>query len=186
MKRQLSMLIFSLLLSCSTIAAASGSITGLVYPPITNHGVQPVKSDTSAGMIWDMSAPRNHKSTERAEVWLIERGLDFNALPYETVQKWYQEGIIPEGQPIYHATVNEKGSFTFQDIPAADYYIMILDPYGQESTQNLTEKMSRDELLQKLPHNDEFELFMARMRTCLVQKITLKDGQTIKIRPGIL
>jgi hypothetical protein len=63
---------------------------------------------------------------------------------------------------------------------------MILDSNGQEQNQNLTEKMSRDELMKKLPHVDEFELFMVGMRTCLVQKITLKNGQNIHIRPGFL
>jgi hypothetical protein len=88
--------------------------------------------------------------------------------------------------PIYHAEVDEKGQFAFQDVPAADYYVMILDPNGRESSQNLTEKISRDELLRKLPHTDEFELFMVGMRSCLVQKISLHNNQTLKIRPGVL
>ena len=64
--------------------------------------------------------------------------------------------------------------------------MVILDPNGHEITQNLSEKMSRDEFLKKLPQVDEFELFMVGMRTCLVEKITLKNGQNLKIRPGFL
>ncbi|SHK40680.1 hypothetical protein SAMN05216582_103159 [Selenomonas ruminantium] len=181
MKHVITLLLFALLLS-SSLAAANGTITGTVYLPNTERGVHA----GPGGMMWDISAPKNRKNAERAEVWLIEQNINFHALPYASVQKWYQEGKIPEGQPIYHVEVNEKGHFTFQDVPAADYYVMILDPNGQESTQNLTEKISRDELLQKLPHTDEFELFMIGMRTCLVQKVSLKNGQNIKIRPGFL
>jgi len=142
--------------------------------------------EAGAGMMWDMSAPKNRKATKRAEIWLIERGINFNALPYNTVQKWYQNGTIPANQPIYYTKANAEGQFIFQDIPAADYYLMILDPYGDELDQTLSEKLSRDELMKKLPHTDEFELFMVGMRSCLVQKITLKNGQKINIRPGFL
>ena len=96
------------------------------------------------------------------------------------------DGTIPQGQPIYHTVTNAEGQFEFKDIPAADYYLMILDSNAQEENQNLTEKMSRDELMKKLPHVDEFELFMVGMRTCMVQKINLKNGQHIKIRPSFL
>ena len=186
MKRMISMLVLCLLLSCSTIAAAAGSISGIVNQPNSARGMQLAKGEAGGGMIWDMSAPKNKKASNNVDVWLIERGINFTALPYDTVQKWYVDGTIPQGQPIYHTSTNEEGQFEFKDIPAADYYLMILDSNGQEQNQNLTEKMSRDELMKKLPHVDEFELFMVGMRTCLVQKINLKNGQHIKIRPGFL
>ncbi len=186
MKRMITVWIFCLLLASSAIAAASGSISGIVTPPQSARGMQMARGEAGAGMMWDMTAPKNHKSSEPAEVWLIERGINFTALPYDVVQKWYVNGTIPPNQPIYHTTTNAEGQFSFKDIPAADYYLMILDPSGQEQNQNLTEKMSRDELMKKLPHVDEFELFMVGMRGCLVQKITLKNGQNIHIRPGFL
>ena len=186
MKQIVNMLILCLLLSFASLAAANGTITGSVYPPSTERGMRMAVSETAAGMMWDMSAPKKRKSSERAEVWLIERSINFNAIPYTAIQKWYQSGTIPDKQPIYHATVNDQGKFTFQDVPAADYYIMILDPHDQEINQNLSEKLSRDELLQKLPHTDEFELFMVGMRTCLVQKISLHNNQNLNIRPGVL
>ena len=170
----------------TALAAASGSIWGNVYPPNTERGMYIAKGEAGAGVMWNMSAPPNRKSAERAEIWLIERSINFIALPYASVQKWYQEKVIPADQPIYHAIADDKGNFSFKDVPAADYYIVILDPHGEEITQNLSEKMSRDEFLKRLPHTDEFELFMAGMRTCLVQKITLHNGQTLKIRPGLI
>ena len=186
MKQVVNLMILCLLLSFASMAAANGTITGTVYPPSTERGMRPAIGETAAGMMWDMSAPKKRKSSERAEVWLIERSINFNAIPYTAIQKWYQSGTIPDKQPIYHATVNDQGKFTFQDVPAADYYIMILDPHDQEINQNLSEKLSRDELLQKLPHTDEFELFMVGMRTCLVQKISLHNNQNLKIRPSVL
>ena len=185
MKHIVMLLLFCLLLS-SSLTSASGTISGTVHQPNTERGMHIAQGNAGAGMMWDMSAPKNHKNAERAEIWLIEQSINFQALPYASVQKWYQERKIPEGQPIYHMEVDEKGQFAFQDVPAADYYVMILDPNGRESSQNLTEKISRDELLRKLPHTDEFELFMVGMRSCLVQKISLKNGQSIKIRPGFL
>ena len=186
MKRIIALFVCCLLLSGSAIAAAAGSISGIVTQPNSARGMQMTQGESGAGMMWDMSAPKNRKNTRQADVWLIERGINFTALPYEIVQEWYVNGTIPQNQPIYHTVTNEEGVFNFQDVPAADYYLMILDPSGQEATQNLTEKMSRDELMKKLPHVDEFELFMVGMRSCLVQKITLKNGQNIKIRPGFL
>ena len=186
MKRKISILVLCLLLVGSTIAAAAGSISGIVDSPNSARGMQLAKGEAGAGMMWDMSAPKNHKSSTKVDIWLIERGINFTALPYETVQKWYVDGTIPQGQPIYHTVTNAEGQFEFKDIPAADYYLMILDSNAQEENQNLTEKMSRDELMKKLPHVDEFELFMVGMRTCMVQKINLKNGQHIKIRPGFL
>ena len=185
MKRLLTLLALCLLLT-SSLAAASGAINGTVYMPNTERGMHIAKGEAGAGMIWDMSAPKNRKSSERAEIWLVDRSIDFAALPYAAVQKWYQEGVIPEGQPIDHTVADEQGKFDFKHVPAADYYIVILDPHGQEKNLTLTEKMSRDELLKKLPHSDEFELFMVGMRNCLVQKVTLHSGQTLNIRPGVL
>ncbi|MCR5758360.1 MAG: hypothetical protein K6F95_10700 [Selenomonas sp.] len=186
MKYKLTLLIFCLLLACNTIASASGSISGKVYLPNSERGMRIAMGEAGAGMMWDMSAPKKSRANKQADIWLIERGINFNALPYADVQKWYQSGTIPVNLPIYHTTTNEAGHFLFQDIPAADYYLMILDPHGDEIDQNLSEKLSRDELMQKLPHVDEFELFMVGMRSCLVQKITLKNGQKINIRPGFL
>ncbi len=185
MKRLVTLLVFCLLISISSVAAAGGTITGTVHLPNTERGMHIGRGEGGAAMMWDMSAPKNRKRSERAEIWLIERGINFTALPYAAVQKWYQNGTIPANQPIYHAVVNEQGQFTFQDVPAAEYYVMILDPNGKEGNQNLADKMTRDELTKKLPHADEFELFMVGMRSCLVQKVNLRNGQTINIRPGV-
>ncbi len=185
MKRLVTLLVFCLLISCCAIAAASGAVTGTVYQPNTERGMHLGRGEGGAAMMWDMSAPKNRKSSERAEVWLIERGINFNALPYADVQKWYQEGIIPANQPIYHTVVDEQGKFEFKHVPATEYYVVILDPNGQDSNQNLADKLSRDEFTKKLPHADEFELFMVGMRSCLVQKVTLHKGQEINIRPGV-
>ncbi|WP_303817991.1 hypothetical protein [Selenomonas ruminantium] len=184
--KRITILLTLCLWSIAALAAAAGSITGNVYPPNTERGMKVAKGDAGAGVMWNMTAPPNRKNTERAEIWLIERGINFVALPYASVQKWYQEKIVPANQPIYHAIADEKGQFAFKNVPAADYYVVILDPNGHEITQNLSEKMARDEFLKKLPQVDEFELFMVGMRTCLVEKITLKNGQNIKIRPGFL
>jgi len=185
MKRCLILLLCCLWAGGMAIASAAGTITGIVYLPNSERGMHITKGESGAGMMWDMTAPKNRKSSERAEIWLIERSINFTALPYSTVQKWYQDKTIPAGQPIYRTTADEQGNFAFQDVPASDYYLVILDPFGQESSQTLSEKLNRDELLKRLPHADEFELFMVGTRTCLVEKITLRNGQTINIRPGI-
>ena len=101
----------------TALAAASGSILGNVYPPNTERGMYIAKGEAGAGVMWNMSAPPNRKSAERAEIWLIERSINFIALPYASVQKWYQEKVIPANQPIYHAIADEKGQFAFKDVP---------------------------------------------------------------------
>ena len=166
----------------TALAAASGTVSGSVYPPGTDRGMQ-IKH---GGVMWDVTAPKGSKSQVKAEIWLISREADLAAIPYASLKKWYQEGIIPTGQPIYHAEADEKGHFSFEEVPPAVYYLLILDPHGNEAAETLTEKNYRSELWKKMPHTDEFELFLVGMRIPLVEKITLREGQTVKIRPGLL
>lgn len=163
-------------------AFASGSITGSVYSPGTERSMQV----TGTGVMWDLSAPKRSKSTARAEIWLIKSDLNFSAIPYNVLKKWYQEGVIPENAPIYRAEADEKGRFAFPDVPATTYYVVILDPHNPGTFQGLDEKADQDELWKLLPHVDEFELFMVRSRNCLVEKVSLQDGQTVRIRPGLV
>ena len=172
----------------TVIAAASASIIGSVYPPRFENGRQlhVARGEGSGGLMWDVSASKHGKKSAMAEILLIKSDIKFDAIPAAAVQKWYQEGIIPENQPIYRTKADEKGRFTFEDIPAAGYYVLILDPNGKEAAQTLAERTNREELWAKLPNVDEFEFFTVGTRTCLVEKVTLEDGHTVKIRPGII
>ena len=180
MKRLTVLLTLGAWLLGAALASASGSIVGNVYSPGTERSMQV----TGRGVMWDLSAPQRSKSSAKATIWLINRNLDFAAIPYPALKKWYQEGVIPENTPIYRAEADEKGRFAFQDVPAAAYYVLILDPHSQNSL-SLAAKNDRDELLERLPHVDEFELFMVGTRSCLVEKVNLQDGQTVKIRPTL-
>ena len=180
MKRLIVLLTLGAWLLGAALASASGSIVGNVYSPGTERSMQV----TGRGVMWDLSAPQRSKSAAKAEIWLIDRALDFTAIPYPALKKWYQEGVIPENTPIYRAEADDEGRFAFQDVPAAAYYVVILDPHSRDS-QSLEERNNRDELRDRLPHADEFDLFMVGVRSCLVEKVSLQDGQTVKIRPGI-
>lgn len=172
----------------TVIAAASGNIIGSVYPTRFEDGMQlrVARGEGSGGVMWDVSAHKHKKKPATAEIWLIKSDIKFDAIPSAAVQKWYQEGIIPENQPIYCTKADEKGHFAFENIPSADYYVLILDPNGKEAAQTLAERTNREELWAKLPNVDQFEFFTVGTRTCLVEKVTLQDGHTAKIRPGII
>ena len=183
-------ILLTLLVWCmgTVIAAAAASITGSVYPPRFENGSQMriARGEGSGGLMWDVSASKRNKKSATAEIWLIKSDIKFDAIPSAAVQKWYQEGIIPENQPIYCTKADEKGHFTFENIPPADYYVLILDPNGKEAAQTITERTNREELWERLPNVDEFEFFTVGTRTCLVEKVNLQDGHTVKIRPGII
>ena len=187
MKRLIILLTLCVWCLGTAIAAAAGHVEGSVYPPRFEQGqLHITRGEKSGGLMWDVSAPKRSKKTATAEIWLLKSDIDFGAIPYAAVKKWYQEGIFPENLPIYRTKANEKGQFSFKDIPAAGYYVLILDPNGKEATQTLAEKMNRDELWAKLPYVDEFEFFTVGTRNCLVEKITLQDGQTVRISPGLI
>ena len=188
MKRIIILLTFLAWCLGTVIAAASGNIIGSVYPPRFEDGSQLhiARGEKSGGLLWDISASKHNKKTATAEIWLLKSDMKFDAIPAAAVQKWYQEGIIPENQPIYCTKADEKGHFAFENIPSADYYVLILDPNGKEAAQTLAERTNREELWAKLPNVDQFEFFTVGTRTCLVEKVTLQDGHTVKIRPGMI
>lgn len=172
----------------TVIASASANIIGSVYPTRFEDGSQlrVARGEGSGGLMWDVSAPKHGKKSAAPEIWLIRSDINFDAIPYAAVQRWYQEGIIPENQPLYYTKADEKGHFAFENIPPAVYYVLILDPKGKEASQTLAERSNREELWAKLPNVAEFEFFTVGTRTCLVEKVTLQEGHTVKIRPGII
>lgn len=186
MKRLIVLLTLCVWCLSTAIAAAAGSITGSIYPPQIQQGMKVARGEGGGGLVWDMGAKGSGPKIPKAEILLIKSDLDFEAIPTDTIKKWYSEGILPEGQPIYRTETDAKGRFTFEAVPPAVYYVLILNPQGKEAAQTLAERTNRDELWQKLPYVDEFEFFLVGTRNCLVEKVTLLDGQTVKIRPGII
>ncbi|WP_432646269.1 hypothetical protein [Mitsuokella sp.] len=170
-------------------AAAEGSITGAVYTHGSERGMKIASNpDASAGGIsWDLAAPKRKFHDKEADVWLIGRDFTYDKLSEQEIKDWYRHNTVPKDAPVYHTETDKKtGEYAFQNIPEGTYFLVILDSYGRDSAQNLTELDDKQQLMKKLPDWDSFELFNVGPRSCLVQMVTVKAGETIHIKPGVL
>lgn len=176
-------------LPAASAALAVGTVTGSVYTHGSERGMKIASApDASAGGIsWDLAAPKNKFHDKEADVWLIGRDFTYDELSDKEIDDWYRFGKIPANTPVYHTTTDKKtGKYEFHDIPEGTYFLVILDSYGRDAAQNLTELDDKQRLRQKLPNWESFELFNVGPRSCLVQMVTVKRDETVTVKPGII
>lgn len=176
-------------LPAASAAPAVGTVTGSVYTHGSERGMKIASApDASAGGIsWDLAAPKNKFHDKEADVWLIGRDFTYDELSDKEIDDWYRFGKIPANAPIYHTETDKKtGKYEFHDIPEGTYFLVILDSYGRDAAQNLTELDDKQRLRQKLPNWESFELFNVGPRSCLVQMVTVKRDETVTVKPGVI
>ena len=176
-------------LPAASAAPAVGAVTGAVYTHGSERGMKIASApDASAGGIsWDLAAPKNKFHDKEADVWLIGKDFTYDKLSDKEIDDWYHFGKIPANAPVYHTTTDKKtGKYEFHDIPEGTYFLVILDSYGRDAAQNLTELDDKQQLRQKLPHWESFELFNVGPRSCLVQMVTVKRDETVTVKPGAI
>ena len=144
--------------------------------------------DASAGGVsWDLAAPKNKFHDKQADIWLIGKDFNYDALSAQEIDDWYRFDKIPKDAPVYHTETDKNtGKYEFGGIPEGQYFLVILDSYGRDAAQNLTELDDKQQLQKKLPNWDTFELFNVGPRSCLVQMVTVKRGETVNIKPGTI
>ena len=176
-------------LPAASAAPAVGTVTGSVYTHGSERGMKIASApDASAGGIsWDLAAPKNKFHDKEADVWLIGKDFTYDKLSDKEIDDWYHFGKIPANAPVYHTTTDKKtGKYEFHDIPEGTYFLVILDSYGRDAAQNLTELDDKQQLRQKLPNWESFELFNVGPRSCLVQMVTVKRDETVTVKPGAI
>lgn len=176
-------------LPAASAAPATGEVTGSVYTHGSERGMKIASApDASAGGIsWDLAAPKNKFHDKEADVWLIGRDFTYDELSDKEIDDWYRFGKIPANAPIYHTETDKKtGKYEFHGIPEGTYFLVILDSYGRDAAQNLTELDDKQRLRQKLPNWESFELFNVGPRSCLVQMVTVKRDETVTVKPGVI
>lgn len=176
-------------LPAASAAPAVGTVTGAVYTHGSERGMKIASApDASAGGIsWDLAAPKNKFHDKEADVWLIGKDFTYDKLSDKEIDDWYRFGKIPANAPVYHTTTDKKtGKYEFHDIPEGTYFLVILDSYGRDAAQNLTELDDKQQLRQKLPNWESFELFNVGPRSCLVQMVTVKRDETVTVKPGAI
>ncbi|WP_301892134.1 hypothetical protein [Mitsuokella multacida] len=176
-------------LPAASAAPATGEVTGSVYTHGSERGMKIASApDASAGGIsWDLAAPKNKFHDKEADVWLIGKDFTYDKLSDKEIDDWYRFGKIPANAPVYHTTTDKKtGKYEFHDIPEGTYFLVILDSYGRDAAQNLTELDDKQRLRQKLPNWESFELFNVGPRSCLVQMVTVKRDETVTVKPGVI
>lgn len=176
-------------LPVASAAPAVGTVTGSVYTHGSERGMKIASApDASAGGIsWDLAAPKNKFHDKEADVWLIGKDFTYDELSSKEIDDWYRFGKIPANAPVYHTMTDKKtGKYEFHGIPEGTYFLVILDSYGRDATQNLTELDDKQQLRQKLPNWESFELFNVGPRSCLVQMVTVKRDETVTVKPGAI
>lgn len=199
MKKQLLALIAGVLSAASAVlasvpavamaseAAPAGTVSGAVYTHSSERSMKITSSpDASAGGIgWDLAAPPHKFHDKEADVWLIGQDFTYDKLTQKELDDWYRNNQTPKDAPVYHTLTDKKtGEYTFKDIPAGTYFLVILDSYGRDSAQNITELSNKQKLMKKIPDWDAFELFNVGPRSCLVQMVTVKSGEEVHVKPG--
>lgn len=176
-------------LPAASAAPATGEVTGSVYTHGSERGMKIASApDASAGGIsWDLAAPKNKFHDKEADVWLIGKDFTYDKLSDKEIDDWYRFGKIPANAPVYHTMTDKKtGKYEFHGIPEGTYFLVILDSYGRDAAQNLTELDDKQRLRQKLPNWESFELFNVGPRSCLVQMVTVKRDETVTVKPGVI
>lgn len=176
-------------LPVASAAPAVGTVTGSVYTHGSERGMKIASApDASAGGIsWDLAAPKNKFHDKEADVWLIGKDFTYDELSSKEIDDWYRFGKIPANAPVYHTRTDKKtGKYEFHGIPEGTYFLVILDSYGRDAAQNLTELDDKQQLRQELPNWESFELFNVGPRSCLVQMVTVKRDETVTVKPGAI
>lgn len=187
MKKVLSCLLVSFLLCFAGnvfAAVATGTVTGSSHTKGTERAMQ-IRSDEALGtgtVSWDVSAPKNSKPKVTAENWLISTAVDFRKIPDAAISAWYREGKVPAGAPIYYAPSDPTGAYRFADVPVGTYYLVNLDPFGKPFDEGRAEREARLELEGRLPHPDEYMLFLVGVKSCVVQKVTVEAGRETHVK----
>ena len=170
--------------SSGMAAPLTGTVTGSTHVKGTERAMQ-IRSDTVLGsgtVSWDVSAPKNSRPEVKAENWLISTAVDFSKIPDAAISAWYREGKIPPGAAIYLAPSDPKGAYRFADVPVGTYYLVNLDPFGKPFDEGRAEREARLELEGRLPHPDEYMLFLVGVKSCVVQKVTVEAGRETHVK----
>lgn len=166
----------------------TGSLHGYVYTHGSERGMKIASApDASAGGVsWDLAAPRHKFHDKPADIWLIDEGYALENLGDKAAEEWYRTGRPPANAPIYHVRTDKEGKYAFRDLPAGMYFLIVIDSYGRDAAQNLTELDAKKQLFARLPSVEEFEMFIIGSRSCLVQKARIKAGEDTEIKPGVI
>ncbi len=170
--------------SSGMAAPLTGTVTGSTHVKGTERAMQ-IRSDDVLGsgtVSWDVSAPKNSRPKVTAENWLISTAVDFSKIPDAAISAWYREGKIPPGAEIYFAPSDQKGAYRFADVPVGTYYLVNLDPFGKPFDEGRAEREARLELEDRLPHPDEYMLFLVGVKSCVVQKVTVEAGRETHVK----
>lgn len=167
---------------------ATGSLHGYVYTHGSERGMKIASApDASAGGVsWDLAAPKHKFHDKPADIWLIDTAYALENLGNQAAEEWYRTGEPPAGAPIWHTRTDKEGKYAFAQLPAGTYFLIIIDSYGRDAAQNLTELDAKQQLFARLPNVEEFEMFIIGSRSCLVQKALVKAGEDREIKPGVL
>jgi len=148
-------------LSCmmmpQTVSAAG--MMGQIYFPKERSVSLSGSDDMGVGFDLDeaMGSRKKAKEIARPEIWLIGAHIDFKTLSQDTIDAWYREKKVPAGQPIFYQETDTMGNFSIQDVPAGDYYLVVVNNYVPG---NGSDPQAVKDLAQYLPDYEMFQLFV--------------------------
>ena len=159
-------------------AFANGDVTGNVFVG-GNLDVTRIEGTFNQGFGVAIGAPRSTRIKETPRIELIKKGLDLTRLSDNVLGAWYEQGVAPADMPIFIMDADEQGHYEFKNIPAGDYFMVVVAPRMGDGMADLTRTRAGVELSKYLPNWNSFAMFTGGMRSCVVKSITVRDGESL-------
>ena len=175
MKMRIAALAAAFLMMAGT-AGASGGVTGTIKAPV-ELGFEVLRTGGERGALGVGIAVggTKKKPDRRITLQLIPFEGDLSRLSDDELSAWYKDGVAPANANVFIEKSEEDGAYSFADVPAGRYYIVVippgLDKTGSEATR------AEAELQKRLRNWEMYELFTLGMHTYTMQVVDVKDGE---------
>ena len=116
-----------------------------------------------------------------SRVELIQKGIDFDRVPANAIDDWYQFGKQPEGIPVFIVDTDETGHYEIKDVPAGEYYMVVVAPRIGDGMADLTRTNAGYNLSKYLPNWESFAMFTGGMQSCVVREVTVSDDKDVTL-----
>ncbi|MGN0940978.1 MAG: hypothetical protein ACI4OA_04660 [Selenomonadaceae bacterium] len=160
--------------------ALASSVSGVVRLNV-NTGLTRMEGVNQGGMGVAIGGTGGKGESRVSRVELIQKGIDFDRVPANAIDDWYQFGKQPEGIPVFIVDTDETGHYEIKDVPAGEYYMVVVAPRIGDGMADLTRTNAGYNLSKYLPNWESFAMFTGGMQSCVVREVTVADDKDVTL-----